>query len=263
MFRSQLLWRLYTGYVAIILISMLIVGLLVSRQITQNGLAEIHHSLAVRSELLAEIAKPTLKETNPDQHRDALQQLIVRLGEDIESRLTVIASDGAVIADSRELPANMDNHGQRPEIIEAGEKGSKTTQRFSQTLQQQMVYRALRVTENQTSLGYVRVSLPLTTIDNKLVRLRLVVLFGTGVSAIAALLLGLYFAKRFTAPLSRMTEIAETISRGDFDRRINIQRQDEIGKLAAAINRMARSSADRLAEDDGGCRHFGKLWYPH
>jgi len=73
-------------------------------------------------------------------------------------------------------------------------------------------------------------------------------LFGASIAAIAALLLGFYFARRFSNPLADMTEIAEAISRGEFERRIAINRQDEIGKLAGSINRMARSSAARMSE---------------
>jgi two-component system phosphate regulon sensor histidine kinase PhoR len=172
----------------------------------------------------------------------------VQLGENTESRLTVISSTGVVIADSQELPALMDNHSQRPELIEARDSGSGTAQRFSQTLQQQMIYRALAVQNNQQAIGFVRVSLPLTTIDNKLAQLRLIVLFSAIIVAIAALVLGFYFAKRFTDPLLKMTEAADAISRGDYERRIAVNQRDEIGKLAEAFNRMARSSAQRMAD---------------
>lgn len=250
MFRSQLFWRVYTGYVSIILIFTFIVGILVSRQVAENSLQEIHHSLAVRSELLAEIAKQSLR--NP--LNTSLQETIVKLGSNTQSRLTVITVSGLVIADSQESPENMDNHLQRPEIIDAASKGFATISRYSQTLQQQMLYRALpvwednQVTENKQIIGFVRVSLPLNIIDKKLSQLRLIVVFGAGVAAVAALLIGFYFSKRFTTPLTKMTEAAEAISKGDYDRRISINQQDEIGKLANAFNRMARSSAQRLEE---------------
>lgn len=248
MFRSQLLWRFYAGYVVIILISMLIVSVLVSRQVTENSVQEFRQSLAVRSELLAEIAKPSLSATDQQRAAGLLQTRIVQLGEDTQSRLTIIALDGSVIADSQELPLKMDNHGSRPEIIQARTDGSGFTSRYSQTLNQEMVYRAQRVTEHDELIGFVRVSLPLTTVDDKLAQLRLLVLFGAGVSALSALLLGFYFTKRFTDPLMNMTEIAEAISKGDFARRIAVRQPGEIGQLAATINRMARSSAERMAE---------------
>ncbi len=268
MFRSQLLWRLYAGYVAIILFSMLIVGVLVAHQLTENSMAELHHSLAARSELFSEIAKAPLRESlarsdgslTPAENslieaegsltlaEGSFQKAVTQLGKSTGSRLSVIAVDGTVIADSQELAENMDNHGQRPEVIDAREKGYSTISRFSQTLQQQMIYRAKRVTDNQQTIGFVRVALPLSTIDRKLAQLRLIVLFGTGMSALAALLLGFYFARRFSEPLTRMTEVAEAISQGDYNRRINVQQRGEMGTLARAFNRMARNSEQRMAE---------------
>ncbi len=242
-FEPRLFSRLYAGYVVIIVLTTLIVGVLVSRQVTQNSTREIHQSLAVRSELLSEIAREALL-----KRAGSLQQTVIELGRKTGSRLTIISTDGVVIADSRESPSNMDNHRQRPEIVEADRMGSAITSRYSETLQQQMIYRAVTVVDQGRNIGFVRVSLPLTFIDEKLLQLRLIVLFGASIAAIAALLLGFYFARRFSNPLADMTEIAEAISRGEFERRIAINRQDEIGKLAGSINRMARSSAARMSE---------------
>jgi len=276
MFRSKLLWHVYAGYVAIVIISTFIVGVLNSRQISENGMQEIHLSLAAHTELLGEIAMLSLQGEVIDGVR--LQQTLVQLGKNTGSRLTIIASDGAVLADSRERPENMDNHLQRPEIIDARMRGSSTTSRYSQTLNQQMIYRALRIDQRAFSasvldsidgaslgnvvehnaqgrsksepaiLGFVRVSLPLSSIDRSLVQLRLTVLFGAGISALAALLIGFYFAKRFSDPLVKMTEIAEAIAEGDYNRRISISQDNEIGALAKAFNSMARSSSQRMDE---------------
>ncbi|MFP6806691.1 MAG: ATP-binding protein [Pseudomonadales bacterium] len=262
MFRSQLLWRLYAGYVTIILCCTLIVGVLVGRQVTENGMRDIQQSLVVRSKLLAQVAKPTLlalavdslatagsqSGTSNNTPGEALQDIVVQLGRDTHSRLSVIDVEGRVIADSMQSPELMDNHARRPEIIAAWDEGAATAQRFSETLQQQMIYRALQVTNQQNILGFVRVSLPRNTIENKLAELRQAVVFGAGLSAFAALILGFFFAKRFSDPLAKMTVVAEAISQGDYTQRIRVDRQDEIGQMAEAFNRIARSSAQRMAE---------------
>ncbi len=242
-FRSRLLWRIYTGYVVVILVCTLVVGALASRQVTANGLQEINQSLAVRASMLAELAEDALVSLNPD-----LQQTIARLGKRTEARLTVIAADGRVVADSEELPQNMDNHGQRPEIQEARVHGVASTSRYSDTLQQQMVYRAVTVVRDGQLTGFVRVSLPLTAVDQKLAELRWHALIGALLAALAALIFGFFIARRLAEPLRNMTEIAEAISEGDFNRRIETTSRDEIGQLARAFNRMARSSAVRMSE---------------
>jgi two-component system phosphate regulon sensor histidine kinase PhoR len=248
MIKSPILWRLYAGYVVVILISTTIVGLLVGRQVTSNEMQELQVSLTVRSEMLAELSRETLMLAETEQKLVKLQRTIEMLGQKSDSRLTVIRADGTVIADSRESPVNMDNHLNRPEIIGAGESGQATTTRFSQTVSQNMSYIALRVDSTQGMLGFVRVSIPLQDIEQKTTQLWWLILLGAASSSLAALVLGFYFAKRFTDPLRNMTEIAGAISQGDYERRISVSHKDELGTLAAAFNRMARSSAERVLE---------------
>ena len=58
---------------------MLIVSVLVSRQVTEGSLQEIRHSLVVRSELLAEIAKPVFGISADVLAAERLQKTIVQL----------------------------------------------------------------------------------------------------------------------------------------------------------------------------------------
>ncbi len=248
-FLSQLFWRLYTGYVAIVLISTLIVGMLVSRMVTDSATRDIEQSLSVRAELLAELVQISWKLPQTMTQVQSLQATVTRLGLETQSRFTVINDDGAVIADSQQIPTKMDNHNLRPEIIEARANGSSMIVRFSQTLNRQMVYRALQLKQNnQIVIGFVRVSLPLSLVENKLTELRLFVLYGAAIATFIALLLGFYFARKFSEPLSRMTEYAETITQGNYHERISVKRQDELGKLAEALNRMAINASQRMAE---------------
>ena len=246
MFRSKLLWRLYIGYAAILFISTVIVGITLSRQLSENVLEEIQNSLSVRSEMLSEIAKDFLLSQSASNLSNTPQDTVVRLGDATDTRLTVITPEGLVIADSEEQPVAMDNHSQRPEIIDARDSGIGTASRFSQTQQQMLMYRAIPVMESQQLLGFVRVAVPLTAVDQQLAQLQRVILLSATIVAIAALLLGLYFVNRVTGPLRSMTEAAEAISQGDYDRRIEVVDQDEIGSLAAAFNRMARGSSQRM-----------------
>ncbi len=248
MFRSQLFWRLYTGFVVVILASILIVGTFIGQQVANSSLEEIHHSLSVRSRLLAEIAASSLQPTAPRSIRATLQQTIQKLGTSTDSRFTVIDATGTVIADSQEDPKKMDNHAQRPEIVAARSSGWGGARRYSDTVGQLMVYRALRIMTQDTLNGFVRVSLPLTMIDSKLARLRSIVLIGAGFAALIALLLGFYFSRQFSNRIRHITEVAEAISLGDYNRRIHFAERDEIGKLADAFNRMALNSAQRMSE---------------
>lgn len=247
LFRPSLLRRLFVGYVVLILSLTTIVSLLISRQITDNTLQEIHHSLSIRAQFLAELSKSLSPFSGKISLTD-LNQTIVELGKKTQSRLTLISENGTVLADSQKSPQSMDNHANRPEIIAARQQSIIPTTRYSQTLDKEMVYLALPVVTEQKMQGFVRVSLPLTIIDKKLTQLRFTVALSAFISALVALILGYYFAKRFSSPLRKITSVAEAIAKGDYSKRIITRQKDEIGLLADAFNLMAQSAEQRLNE---------------
>lgn len=61
------------------------------------------------------------------------------------NRVTLIDIDGTVLYDSEEDAQNMENHKQRPEIVQAFEEGNGSSVRFSKTLQKQTFYYAIRL----------------------------------------------------------------------------------------------------------------------
>ena len=52
-----------------------------------------------------------------------MDTLCRQLARDLGSRITVIAMDGRVLGDSSEPSASMENHGARPEVVEAKRLG--------------------------------------------------------------------------------------------------------------------------------------------
>lgn len=66
-------------------------------------------------------------------------------GQLTTSRLTMLAADGTILYDSEKEPEEMDNHGSRPEILEADKNGKGQTVRFSETLSEQTFYYAVKL----------------------------------------------------------------------------------------------------------------------
>ena len=59
------------------------------------------------------------------------------------------------------------------------------------------------------------------------------------IAMIACLLVTQFVAHNIAAPLDEMTEVARSMARGDYSRRVREDRRDELGALAATFNRMA------------------------
>ena len=63
--------------------------------------------------------------------------------------ITLINKDGSVAYDNEASPSMLPNHGDRPEVVKAFESGSGSAERASSTLDEIMLYRAVRLNNGQ------------------------------------------------------------------------------------------------------------------
>ena len=80
---------------------------------------------------------------------------------------------------------------------------------------------------------------PVEGLDETVGRIRETILWATLVAVLVATLAGSYLSWTISRPLKEMELAAAEIGNGKYDRRVAVDSPDEIGDLAAAINRMA------------------------
>jgi len=152
-----------------------------------------------------------------------------------------------VLGDSDHDTASMDNHGQRPEVLEALASGLGQSSRYSNTLQIEMFYVAVRADDARPALGVVRAALPAHVLDAQFrASLR-------GVSLIAAPfgLIGLFALALTTLSVIRdldeVTRIAHLVAAGNKAEPLRASgRRDEIGELSISVHRMAQELERRV-----------------
>src|SRR5262249_29100439 len=155
-------------------------------------------------------------------------------------------------ADSHENPATMDNHRDRPEIMAAANNGMGMSTRFSRTLSATLMYVAIPVMKQGTLAGFVRTSATLEAIDARRADVRKGIALAMVLPVLAALVLGLVVARSFTQPLIDMADASRAVAGGEEAPRLHVQRSDEIGQLADALNTMTEqlhAQIDTIAAD--------------
>lgn len=221
---------------------------------------EISRSQLSQTRLAAALLARNAAETD-------LHSLAREAGAAINARMTLIAPNGTVRADSGVAPENvsrMENHLDRPEIAAARTAGTGVSIRYSETLKSRMIYVAVPFTAGNQA-GYIRTALPLAVIDRTRSELHTIL----GVAALAAV--GLSFVLSWllssltVKPLESMVQAARRFGTGDFSGRIPVAGSDEVGELAGVLNDMAsdiRHNLERLAEEknrlDGILRGMGE-----
>ena len=181
----------------------------------------------------------------PIQDAASLQKWCERLGEQLGTRITYVAKDGTVIADSKvpffKVP-EMDNHANRPEIIQAFTKEVGASTRYSATLGRDLIYAARKIDiGGSIPQGVVRVAVPFSEVKGRLDRLSKNFILAILLTFGATILVSYLLVRQLEAPIRNMIRAAEAIGSGDYSKRIRIYPGQEFSPLAQAINQMAES----------------------
>ena len=175
----------------------------------------------------------------------SLQALASELEQETGVRITLITREGRVEADSRRDPTSMDDHGNRPEVLEALTEGTGQSRRYSKTLGEDSMYLALAEPGGSDSL-IVRTCKPMTEAAAEIRRVQHSIVFAGLLAVLGVLAMSLLMARRIGRPIQRITEVAEYYADGDFTRRFEVQDYEEMQALADAMHRMAALLDERF-----------------
>lgn len=159
-------------------------------------------------------------------------------------RLSLLDADGRVLAETGGVsPEGMDNHGDRPEVVQARSGGEGYSLRASGTLHRNFSYAARRLPDGRV----LRLALPLDSV-NLLIQKRLHVF---APMILLAVVLAAFISGAMRRSLGQMVDVVSAISRGRLQRRLRRLPGTEFAPLAEAVNRMADSIGEqvRIASD--------------
>ncbi len=241
MARRRFVLQLLPAFMAITVLSLVLLAYVVSRTIETIETEQAMQELAARASLF----RAAVETQTSTDGEGGLQALCERLGAESHTRLTIIAPDGTVIADSDEVPEKMDNHASRPEVAQAlaGHTGEST--RFSYTINERMVYLAMPAGVPPGSL-IIRASIPLTSVDATIGTIYRRMGGAVLVVTLCAALLSWFVSRRLVQPIVALKAGAARFACGDFEKPLSVPDSEEFGSLAEALNEMARQCSFRI-----------------
>ncbi|MGA2204821.1 MAG: ATP-binding protein [Terriglobales bacterium] len=172
----------------------------------------------------------------------SLADITSQEGQAAEARATVIDPTGKVLADSEADPSTMENHAHRPEFVAALAGKIGVDERNSRTVSVPFVYVAAPV-----SGGAVRLAYPLPEIEITDRPLRKALFWGSFSAFIFAVLVAAAASQYVGRRLQRIVTFAERVAGGDLTARIASTSTDEIGQVAAALDKTARRVEESYA----------------
>ncbi len=240
--KKRLLWQLYPTYLLIILISITVATWFSSKALKTSILDQNISSLRT----FARLTESQILEHFSPLDRQRIDQLCKKSGVEGKIRITVLSASGNVIGDSEENPEKMDNHRDRPEVAEAFSGKTSVSTRHSLTQEQNLMYVALPLMLNDSVIGVLRISTPLTLMDEAVGNVQTEIFIAGGLICIFAAIISLLISRRITRPIEEIKQSAECFSRGEFHCRLPSFESEEIGKLSETMNQMATELGERI-----------------
>ncbi|HDK7167180.1 TPA: HAMP domain-containing protein [Clostridium botulinum] len=164
--------------------------------------------------------------------------------KDNDIRVTLLDYKGNVLVDSKENRVELENHNKREEIINAKKNGEAYSVRYSNTRKVESVYFGSKVNNDYIIRSAIDMK------DIKLLEKNYskyyisIILF----SFILSFLFSSRISMAMIKPIKNLEFVTARIARGDFDRRVIINSEDEIGRLGKTFNTMADILENSLVE---------------
>ena len=249
-------WKVAFGTLVAVACGLLIAGVMTVQSLEQRHLTQFGDALETKTKLVEYGFQPLFHLSSAPPTPSSLQETARDLGNRASSRVTLVAEDGTVLADSAVRDADLsavENHKFRPEIQQAFSTGQGQDIRPSHTTGERTMYRAILMQPSQgASPIVVRVGLPMVVLDRELSELQQRLFLALGFAFLVALTLSVWLAHSITKPLSDIASAARRFSSGNQAFHVRTTAQDEVGLLASTLNHMAdqlHAKIDELSED--------------
>jgi two-component system phosphate regulon sensor histidine kinase PhoR len=240
--RKKLFWRLFSAFLLITLGVLFAAGWYSLNSIERFIQERATTELADRARLFGNQLMPLLDA--PDTA--VIDELCERAGMLAQTRFTIIQASGTVLGDTREIPRHMDNHASRPEVAAALDGGLGSALRFSNTLQQTILYVAVTLRPDRAPPVVVRAAIPAESLHAETAQIRRQFwMIGTLIS-ILALAAALISSRLIGRQLNDFKQGAARLAEGELAFRLPAPEFEETAGLAESMNRMASQLEARM-----------------
>ncbi|WNQ11477.1 cell wall metabolism sensor histidine kinase WalK [Paenibacillus aurantius] len=250
--------KLIIIYVLLILFAMQLIGIYFMKTMENSFMTTFSDSLNMQAGLLAERVaaqyadseqEPKTGDTKvPDSKRlnDSISELVVAWSKfgNADLGIQVVDANGTVISTNQPDSAKILNTKNNTSIVMRALQNIREEQIFIDTDGQRKKAVAMPVTSGDKVVYAVYITKPLKDVYSTINRVNGIFISGTVIALALTALLGIFLSHTITSPIKEITKQVTSVAEGNYDQRVRLYSQDEIGQLSNAFNYMT----DRLKE---------------
>ncbi|NTU74505.1 MAG: HAMP domain-containing protein [Anaerolineaceae bacterium] len=241
--RRSILWGVVLPFAILLILAVVVLNIVLVNNFRQSSIDTWTINLRAQARLIQSDIPPLVLAGPPYED---LQLEVNKISKASNARVTIILPDGTVAAETAFRSSLLENHGNRPEFLDAMQGKEATDIRYSETLKQETLYAAVPVWSDGKVIGVTRLAITLEAVDNYTVSLRntingltlLTILLGIGITIL--------FTRQTIKPLVKLADGVDELTRGKYIELPYSHRKDEIGLLSRAFNRMSQQNNTQI-----------------
>ncbi|HJE19500.1 MAG TPA: cell wall metabolism sensor histidine kinase WalK [Aliicoccus persicus] len=243
--------RLWLRIASAFFLSILILLLLLWWALTSTIESFAREQVITQLEDTAQLISQQLQFQEIDEIHENVEIWLEDLNTESNVRITFIDTDGDVIVDSMHNQASMENHLEREEIqvLLEDSRRSYTTERYSDTLEESMLYHALKTYDaNGEIAGIIRTSMTLNSLEQMIAEFWRSAAFVTGGLLILFAIISMLIARGISRPINEIIKVTKELRNKNYSSRVNIDTSGEIKILGESVNDLAVSLFEQTRE---------------
>lgn len=241
-------WRIALAYTALIIVTMGLVSIYLVGLVRSTFITNPEERSQQEASLVSEASVAYLG-SSPDL--TSLQNISIRNGEILGARVTITSADGLVLADNQADPTQMQGRPAPAEVRVALARGFWQGIQQNDALDSEMLVTTVPIQDNGTLLGFARVSVPTSQVQQNVNRLVSTITLSAVVVAFLSIALGYLLFRRTSRSVQLVAEGANRLAQGDLEHRVRSVSSDETVELAEAFNDMASTIRGMVSDLSG------------
>ena len=236
--RPKFFWKLALTFLALLLSILLAVDFLAERTLQSSYQT---HGFQELKALAIVLRRQPLPASSPQTPLDnsALNTWVKNAAAN-GVRVTLIASDGTVLADSESETQTMETHAGRPEVLQALQNGEGQSTRESVSVKRPLLYYAVRENFPDGTPVILRLALPVESIDQELASFRTRLWLWSLLILLLAAVVALLISRSYTDRIERLREFSVRVAEGDFRPLPGDGKDDTLESLGVSLNQTAQ-----------------------
>lgn len=251
-------WRVVMIYILLILIAMQVIGAYFIREMERyyvSNFSDTLHShanlLAVNLERYLETGVETTaagEKEAKENYKPEIDYLVSNLVMLQGTKVQVINQNGIVISVMEQEEGIIGQKNTRSEVNMALLGNRNETIKLDPDTGQRVKVLAIPIKKGSQILGAIYMEASMEELYQTMEEINKILATGTAIALLLTGTLGIFLSRTITRPVIEITRQATAMAEGNFDRRVRVFSEDEIGKLGEAFNYLTTRLKEALSQ---------------